>query len=537
MGTAADIDNLLYNQNTDVEVEMALLSLCMRKNNAIIAAVQNKIVAEDFSDKRNQVIFDVIMDMFFENAHIDRFTIMSELERRGLSERAGGQRYTYRIGDLTAVQSAIYSYIDAIKERSTRARILKALESIRAYTVGSQKRSYEIVDYAIGEMSQLKSEEENKGLKTIADVLKTSINNITAELRDDDSAGKIKLGYPKLDSMLGGLRPGSLNVLAARPGVGKSALAMNMAVNVAANQKVVVIFSLEMSDDDIGRRLLSSAMTKPVNEILNSRRMSDSDKLQIENAMVKLRDYPIYLDDTAVINPVTMKTKLQQLISSGNKPALVIVDYLQLVKLQGMGNRNRSEEVADISRGLKLLAKEFQVPIIALSQLNREAEKRSTPMISDLRESGAIEQDADTVMFIDRPDYHPDKNENNTPSAPPNQEELSASEVIGQNVEQAYIYLAKNRHGRQGKDPVWWIPSKTLFYEPGEKDPLEPGSPFAKNKDEASQNYDFEEEVEESEVPLTEEDEMQQAQEAEPEPDESFLADAHYDYPEGFMSE
>ena len=158
-------------------------------------------------------------------------------------------------------------------------------------------------------------------------------------------------------------------------------------------------------------------------------------------------------------------------------------------------------------------------------------------MISDLRESGAIEQDADTVMFIDRPDYHPDKNENNTPSAPPNQEELSASEVIGQKVEQAYIYLAKNRHGRQGKDPVWWIPSKTLFYEPGEKDPLEPGSPFAKNKDEASQNYDFEEEAEESEVPLTEEDEMQQAQEAEPDPDESFLADAHYDYPEGFMSE
>ena len=141
MGTEVDMNNVLYDQNSDVEIEMALLSLCMRKNNAIIAAVQNKIVAEDFSDKRNQVIFDVIMDMFFENAHIDRFTVISELERRGLSDRAGGQRYTYRIGDLTAVQSAVYSYIDAIKERSTRARILKALESIRAYTVGSQKRS------------------------------------------------------------------------------------------------------------------------------------------------------------------------------------------------------------------------------------------------------------------------------------------------------------------------------------------------------------------------------------------------------------
>ena len=157
-------------------------------------------------------------------------------------------------------------------------------------------------------------------------------------------------------------------------------------------------------------------------------------------------------------------------------------------------------------------------------------------MISDLRESGAIEQDADTVMFIDRPDYHPDKNENKIPSAPPEQE-LSASEVIGQQVEQAYIYLAKNRHGRQGKDPVWWIPSKTLFYEPGEKDPLEPGSTFTKTKDEASQNYDFEKTDDEPEAPLTEEDEIQQVQETEPESDENFLADAHYDYPEGFMSE
>ena len=528
-------DNLIDEYNNDVDVEMALLSLCMRRNTAILDVVQNKIVAEDFTDTRNRIIFSVIMDMFFQNVHIDRFTVLSELESRGLADKAGGQRYTYRIGDLTAVQSAINSYIDEIKERSNRVRIFKTIENIRKYAIGGDKRSSEIVDYAIVEMSQLKGEEEVKGLKTISDVLKTTLTNITAELKDSDSSGKVKLGYPKLDSMLGGLRPGSLNVLAARPGMGKSALAMNMAVNVAANQKTVVIFSLEMSDDDIGRRLLSSSMTKPVSEIISARSITDDDRRQLDQALIKLGNYPIYVDDTATINPVTMKSKIQQLISAGNPPKLVIVDYLQLVTSQGFKARN--EEVSDISRNLKLLAKEFQVPIIALSQLNRKAEERTTPQISDLAESDGIARDADTVMFVDRPDYHPDR-ANNTPSGPENDDQpIPASLEGGIIAEPAFIYLSKNRHGKTGKDSVWWIPSKTLFYEASAKDPIEPGSPYTRtvSGDAASQNYDFAEK-DEPEAPLSEDEQMQQAQEAfmadEPEPD---TPDIHDDYPAGFV--
>ena len=523
------MDNLLKDFNGDVDVEMALLSLCMRRNTAILAAVQNKIVSEDFTDRRNQIIFSVVMDMYFENIHIDRFTVHSELERRGLAEAAGGQRYTYRIGDLTAVQSAVNSYIDAIKERSRRFKILKIAEDIKTLAVGGQKRAIEVVDYAINELTQLKGEEAYSGLKTISDVLKTTITNVTAELRDDDSAGKIKLGYPKLDSMLGGLRPGSLNILAARPGVGKSALAMNMAVNVASNQKPVVIFSLEMSDDDIGRRLLSSAMNKPVNEILKSHRLTDSDRHEIDQAFTKLGELPIFLDDTALINPITMKQKLQQLIAAGTTPRLVIVDYLQLVKMQSLAGRSRTEEVSDISRNLKLLSKEFDVPIIALSQLNRKAEERKTPQISDLRESGSIEQDADTVMFIERPDYNPENNNNKTPSSPEdNNPEAPQDKADAAVAEPAYIYLSKNRHGKTGKDSIWWIPNKTLFYEPGEKDPVEPDSPYARKVDAetASQNYNFDED-DEPEAPLSEEEQLQQAH-------ESFMADAHDDYPPGF---
>ena len=297
-----------------------------------------------------------------------------------------------------------------------------------------------------------------------------------------------------------------------------------------------------------GYPLLTDEFRKDIDNL-----MMGGDKKQIDQALVKLGDYPIYIDDTAVINPVTMKSKIQQLISAGTPPELVIVDYLQLVTMQGMGGRSRNEEVSDISRNLKLLAKEFQVPIIALSQLNRKAEERNTPQISDLAESDGIARDADTVMFVDRPDYHPGKKDNNTPSAPED-DGVPAPAGIGAGIvaEPAFIYLSKNRHGKTGRDSVWWIPSKTLFYEPNGKDPVEPGSevgvaggaagmsgaagdvsvqPSQSAKttglDAASQN-DPSEDNDEPEAPLSEEEEMEQAH-------ESFMADAHDDFPEGFM--
>jgi len=527
------MDNLIDQnnyQNNDVEVEMALLSLCMRKSSTILEAVANKITSEDFSDRRNQLIFGVIMDMFFENAQIDRFTVFSELETRGLADNVGGLRYIYRIGDLTAVQSAAGDYIAAIKERSSRIKIMKALERVRKELGSGRSRSDEIVDFAITEMSRLKGSEESRGFKTMSDVLKTTTANLIAGLRDDEAAGKVKLGFPKLDTMLGGLRPGSLNVLAARPGVGKSALAMNMAMNVAANGKTVVLFSLEMSDDDIGQRLLSSAMTKPVSEIVNSHRLTDEDKRQIDQAVTKLVDYPILLDDTAVINPVTMKTKIQQLVSAGNPPGLVIVDYLQLVKLQGMGSRSRAEEVSDISRNLKLLAKEFRIPVIALSQLNRKAEERGTPQMSDLRESGAIEQDADTIMFIERPDVKEDNGNKQGTEEETSMNGMSSRDAA--EAQPAYIILAKNRHGGIGKDTVWWIPSKTMFYEYTGRDPVEPGSVYKKtvSGDTAAQDYDFDKHEDEPQPPMTEEDEMQQEE-------DRFMADLNEGYPEGFLED
>ena len=218
-----------------------------------------------------------------------------------------------------------------------------------------------------------------------------------------------------------------------------------------------------MSKQEIGARLMSSCMNKPVNEIIYSHKMTEEDRKQIDTALIKLGDYPIYIDDNSDTNPISMKSKLQQLASTGAEPKLVIVDYLQLMTMKSARARSRNEEVTDISRNLKLLAKDLNVPIIALTQLSRGAAQRDdhTPQLSDLRDSGAIEQDADTVMFIDRPDYYKKKEEGSADDG---------NNINGVEARPAYIYLEKNRHGKTGRDSVWWIPSKTMFYEHNEKD-------------------------------------------------------------------
>lgn len=506
----------------DIDVEMAVLSLCMRKNSAMMEVVQNKITDEDFTDIRNRTIYGVILDMYFDETEIDRFTVISELERRGLAEKAGGQRYVYHVGDMVASSSAIHSYINAIRERNEKQKILQILDKVRNETLGGSYRSSEVVNYAISELSKLNSFSEVKDLVVLSEVLKMTLSSITEEIRDANTGAKVKLGFPKLDLMMGGLGPGTLHILAARPGMGKTALAVNMAVNVAANGNPVVIFSLEMTMEEIGKRIMSSAMTKPVSAIINSRQITDSDWKQLDQAMVKLRDYPIYFGDSADINPMTMKAKIQQLISSGVHPKLIFVDYLQLIEMKGMGNRSRNDEVAKISRNLKLLAKELRIPIIALSQLSRDNAKRTdhTPQISDLRDSGAIEQDADTVMFVDRPDYYKKNDEaQNGTGADSNPTDPSNS---GHEALPAFIYLAKNRHGPSGKDQVWWLPDKTLFYEYTGKEPAEPDGGYKMSYESAPEDGNNDEAF--MDPPLSEDEGIQQ---------DRLFADAHEEYPEG----
>ena len=221
------MENLIdqsYNQYSDVEVEMAVLALCMRKNSSIVELVQKKITTDDFTDKRNRIIFDIILEMYYENIQVDRIMVISELEKRGLADSVGGQRYVYHVGDTMAVQSALESYVEALKDRSARAKIIKIVNEVKKEALGSNLSASEVLEKAIYSMNQLKGNDEVKGLASMTEVLKSTISDIYSEIRDEAAGNKIKLGYPKLDAMLGGLGPGELHVLAARPGMGKTAM-------------------------------------------------------------------------------------------------------------------------------------------------------------------------------------------------------------------------------------------------------------------------------------------------------------------------
>ena len=484
------MDNLIEPENDvmrDVGVEKALLALCMRNERSVLEIVGNGLDGSDFSDSRNAVIYNAIIALFYENRKVDRYSLTDWLEKNNTMDAAGGLMYVYGVADEVAVMSNLDTYLSSIRERSSRRKLIGKVDDIRKRVLSGELESGKAVDFAISSISELKRDEDSKGFEQLKPILKRSLNNIKTEINSKGDGGKVKTGFRKLDNMLGGLRPGSLNILAARPGMGKTALAVNIASNVAANGIPVAIFSLEMSKEEIGNRLLSSCMDRPVNQMIFAHKMSKVEEKQLEAALQKLSEFPIIIDDHSNSNPATMKSKLTELfIDPETRPGLVIIDYLQLITMPGYNGRSRNEEVSAISRNLKLIAKDFGIPILALSQLSRGAAQRDdhTPQLSDLRESGALEQDADTVMFIDRPDYYKKKDEGG--EATVNKD----ADVV----EDAYIYLEKNRHGATKRVKVCWIAKRTLFYEPDDYVAEEkPSSPYTKtvDKDASAQNYDF----------------------------------------------
>jgi replicative DNA helicase len=475
--------------NNEVEAEMALLALCMRKDTAILGTVENRIEEGDFTDVRNRIIFNVISDMFLENKKIDRITVYAEIDRRGLSDKAGGQRYVYRVGDQTAVSSAFNGYIDAIKERSSRTKLLNAVEDIRKKTLSGGLRSNEAVDYAIGEISRLRGVGETKGFEGMPDILKLTMNEITSELKDDSSGGKVKLGYPRLDSMLGGLRPGSLNILAARPSMGKSALAINMAANVASYQNPVAIFSLEMSSDLLVRRLIACEACVDLTKI-STGQLSDSERMKVASAISTVANTKIFIDDSPGLKLTDIVAKAKKLQAANPDLGMVIIDYLGLIQLtsKGKGADSRQEEVRKITLALKDLSRELKVPVIVLSQLSRDVEKRDSkrPMLSDLRDSGSIEQDADIVMLLYREDYYDKTSKkgqnlaggNKTPANMSGDERLQMSQAqkteaqladIPASASYVEVNVAKNRNGQTGKAALFFYKAYGRFDKPSQE--------------------------------------------------------------------
>lgn len=512
-------ENLLdINDNrsmTDVGVEMAVLALCMRNEKAVIDVVGKGLESDDFSDWRNASIYTAVMNLFYEGKSVDRFTVSGILEKTADYDKMGGLVYIYNVADTVASKASLGEYVEQLRSKSQLRKLDKTLSDCRNEVLKGDKTADLLADHTIAEISKLKTTDSSSGVEILSSILKTAVQNITAEI-SGEAGNKIRTGFKRLDTVLGGLHPGSLNIIAARPGMGKSAFAINIASNVAANGIPVAFFALEMSKTEIANRLLSASMDRSINKILFTRKMDENDNRQLEAALEKLSEFPIYVDDTPGSNPISIKSKITGLNARPESaPGLIIIDYLQLMTMPTKSS-SRNEEVSAITRSLKVLAKELNVPIIALSQMSRRAAKDEdhTPQLSDLRDSGSIEQDADTVMFIDRPSYYTKGDD---------------KQRTEDTVETAYIYLEKNRHGSTERIKVCWIPKRTLFIEPDKNAPEEPSSPYTRTQSSQSsaQDHHFEDNIPDPPEP----------EENIPEPDDGLFNDMNENFPSGFMSD
>ena len=495
------------------------------------------MISKIYNDPRHQTIYLTISKLYEDSQTIDPYTITKRLQSDGILQKAGGNSYVMGLTDTYAVPSSKDEYIKIIRDASKRRKLIKTLTKIETLAKNGESSASDIADTAINELSQLRESGEDEGFESLKDILKKTINDIYNVSTGKTSRKVIKTGFNRLDAKLGGLRPGTFNILAARPGMGKTALAINIAVNSADIYKTpVCIFSLEMSKTELGNRIIASR-TEFTAKDLQYADFKDDRIMQLYRATKSLNDLSIYVNDTSVVNPASMISECKKL-KAENKLGLVIIDYLQLMSLpdKQRSNMSRQAEVSEISRSLKVMAKELEVPILALSQLSRGPESREehTPMLSDLRDSGAIEQDADSVWFIDRDNYY-DKD----------------GEVP--NEQGARLIVAKNRHGSTGQIYLKWIGSKTLFMErPLKNEPQEqPGTrpPQRQDQQSASASYSYPE----SEPPMPPEPPMDYDQvpppDYEPEPampegaplenaanDDMFNgADTSTDFPEGLF--
>lgn len=507
-----------------LEAEKSLLSLCMRNNDALTKCVEKAVVSEDFSDSRNKVIFESISSLYMDSITPSRMTVCERLETTGKIMSAGGDEYVYSIANVSSVMSALDTYISVVTSNSQSRKLISALSSLLEKAKNRKGTVNDIVDLATSKLNLLKDEPDGAGFEQLSVILKRNFKELSDSLRNNKERKVTKTGFPSLDKITGGFKPGTINIIAARPGMGKTSLALNIARNAAVMYgKTVLVFSLEMSKTEVANKILSSMCKVPYKNIeratVSQKEINDFALFLSQN-----NELPIYIDEKTDTNPMDIMAKCREFQQKGIEVGLVVIDYLQLLSYPGKSNGNRQNEIAEISRSLKILAKELKVPVIALSQLNRQNEKRDSedkiPELSDIRDSGAIEQDADSVIFIHRPDYY-NKNKEH------------------KNVEEAQLIVAKNRHGSTDTAYVKWIGERTMFVEPDKRsDPADPqASAYTRTKssDAASSDYQFGEPPPENadfdpgEPPFNPDDENLVNQE-----NEDFFDDANAGLPEEF---
>ncbi len=428
----------------DIEAEQAVLGCMLLDKDAVVDALE-VLKPDDFYREENKQIFSAMLSLYSRSEPIDLITVKEELVSIGKLEVCGGLEYIADLPEKVPTTANADKYIKIVEEKSILRNLIKTSNELIDLGYNQSMEVDEIIEKAEKDVFSLIKNRNQKGYTPIKEVLVETFAELEKLYNQKEHITGVPTGFTDLDYKTAGLHGSELILVAARPAMGKTAFALNIATNAAVRAKVpVAIFSLEMSKEQLTTRILSSEAMIDSNK-LKTGKMDEEDWVKLAEGLQPLSEAEIYIDDTPGISVTEIRAKSRKL-KLEKDIGLIVIDYLQLIS--GSGNKrnaSREQEISEISRSLKILAKELNVPVIALSQLSRAPEQRKDdhrPMLSDLRESGAIEQDADIVMFLYRDDYYN-----------PESEQKNIAEVI----------LAKHRGGSTGTVELLWLGSFTKF--------------------------------------------------------------------------
>ncbi len=428
-----------------MEAEQSIIGGLML-DNQVWDKVSNKLCETDFYRTEHRILFRTISNLVKKDQPFDVVTLLDALKSYNELDDVGGEAYLFELANNTPSVANVSAYADIVREKSVQRQLITVATEIAdsAYNPGGRQVP-ELLDmaetkvFAIGEQTG-----GDGGPQNIKSILVRAVEKIDALYHNGDAITGLATGLSDLDEMTSGLQPSDLIIVAGRPSMGKTTLVMNMAEHAAIKSgKPVLAFSMEMPADSLAMRMMSSLGRIDQHKIRTGK-LDDDDWPRVTSAVHMLSDAPLFIDDTPALSPGEMRARARRLAKEQGNLGLIVVDYLQLMKVPGFSADNRTAEISEISRSLKSLAKELQVPVIALSQLNRSLEQRADkrPVMSDLRESGAIEQDADLICFIYRDEvYNEDSPDKGT----------------------AEIIVAKQRNGPIGKVRVAFIGKYTRF--------------------------------------------------------------------------
>ncbi len=408
--------------------------------------IAGEIAPEDFYISEHSKIFDAMLGLYRVNGVIDIVTLIDQLVQSGVYDKSGGEDYIRTLGEVVPSALNIKDYAKIVKDKSVLRKLIEVSGDISDKAYSEQDSVDNILENAEKSIFDIAQKKETKSFTHIRDALMQVYDHLHELNTNKEATQGVATGFAGLDGVLAGMGKGDLIIVGARPGMGKTSFVLNVGTNVARTTgKAVCIFSLEMSAEQLVTRVVSSEAMIDSHK-LRTGELAPEDWDALAHTSEWLSKCNILIDDTAGITVMGMKSKLRRVDNLG----LVVIDYLQLMQSDRKSD-NRAQEVSEISRSIKLMAKELNVPVLCCAQLNRAAEKNSDkrPMLSDLRDSGSIEQDADAVLFLYRSEYY-QKDDENTGEPPP---EANTAEVI----------VAKNRHGSTNTVKVGWIGKYTKF--------------------------------------------------------------------------